>query len=444
MDQENVKSKRLADIDFIEAKFLDLSGRLKSRLFPGERLGELIRNGFGFDGSSIKGLVEIQSSDMIAMPDITSIKILPRDVFDWNVAIMVCDIVNNGKLFEGSSRYVLKKVLEELKDQGMICYVGVEPEFYILKEEFLVDQGGYMDSSPIDEMEDFKKEFIRLLGSMGFEIEVAHHEVGPSQHEITFKFDDILATADKVVIYRYIAKEFARRKGFNITFMPKPFYGKAGNGMHVHMSLFSDGKNLFYDPHSKDCVSDVCKQFIAGILKFSKEIALVVSPTVNSYKRLVPGYEAPIYTCWGFGNRSALIRIPNYRITPESLRIEFRCPDPSCDPYLAFAVILKAGLEGIKKKLKPPLPVDKNVYELGEEERKKLRIDTLPRSLEEAIRLAKNSVILGDTLGKETLAKFIDLKLKEWREYCKEVEKENKDKKTVEVTEWEIKKYLFL
>ncbi|MCS7151604.1 MAG: glutamine synthetase family protein [Endomicrobia bacterium] len=428
---EIVKSR---SIKFIELWFTDILGRIKMFTITADELPEALDSGMGFDGSSVEGFARIYESDLVALPDPDSFKILPyRD----NTAKMICNIYTpEGKPYEGDPRYCLKRNLEELKKYGFThFYVGPELEYFYLKSDSsteLVDNAGYFDSMPAEDAGiDLRMKTIEYLEAMGIKAEYAHHEVAPSQHEIDLRYDSAIQMADKVIAYKVLVKEVARQCGLYATFMPKPIAGVNGSGMHVHQSLFKDDKNMFFSQNDKYHLSEIAKYYIAGILKHCREICIVTNQWVNSYKRLVPGYEAPVYICWATKNRSALIRVPEYKPGKEkSTRIEVRFPDPACNPYLAFAVMLRAGLEGIKNKYSLPEPLEVSAYEMEEIERKARKIEELPGSLIEAIELAEDSSLLKETLGEHIYTKFLENKKIEWDNY------------RITVSDYEIKRYL--
>ncbi len=429
--------KRVKDekIKFIEIWFTDILGFLKGFTITAKELERAFREGFGFDGSSIKGFTRIDESDMLALPDPSTFAKLPWSPEEDGTARMFADIMTpDMKPFEGDPRYVLKKNLQKARDMGFEFFVGPELEYFYIKsnrELKALDHGGYFDMIPRDEAIELRKQTILALESMGIEVEYAHHEGAPSQHEIDLRYKDALTMADSVMTYRFIVKEIAYRNGVYATFMPKPIFGVNGSGMHTHMSLFKDGKNAFYSPTGLYNLSDIALGFLAGLLKYAREITAITCQWVNSYKRLVPGYEAPVYITWARKNRSDLIRIPWYKPgKEEATRIEYRSPDPACNPYLAFSVMLAAGLAGIKEGLTPPEPVEENVYEMSEEERKKRGIQTLPGSLYEALVLAENSALVREALGEHVFTEFIANKKKEWNEY------------RIQVTSYEIERYL--
>ncbi len=421
-------------IKFIRLFFADITGQMKGFSIPIEELEYALQEGMGFDGSSIKGFARIDESDMVALPDPKTFVILPY-LKEKKEAAMICDILNPDRTpYEGDSRYILKKNLEKVKEKGFTFYVGPELEFFIFKDDKtteILDEGGYFDVTTLDAATDVRREIILTLEEMGIRAEYSHHEVAPSQHEIDLRYTDALTMADIVMYYRMIAKEIARKYGFYITFMPKPIYGVNGSGMHTHQSLFKGDKNAFFDGNDEFYLSDIAKKYIAGLLTHAKEITFVCNQWVNSYKRLVPGYEAPVYICWARRNRSTLIRVPMYRPGKEkSTRIEFRSPDPACNPYLAFSCMVSAGLKGIENNYKLPQPLEIDVYHLTEEDRKKLGLDVLPGSLIEAIEIAENSQLLKEILGEHIYTNLLTAKKIEWDEYRKRVH------------EYEIKTYL--
>lgn len=428
---EIVKSKR---IQFIEMWFTDILGRIKTFTITANELPEALDSGMGFDGSSVEGFARIYESDLIAKPDPATFKILP---YRENTAKMVCDIYTpDGRPYESDPRYCLKRNIEEMKKLGFTeYYVGPELEYFYFKSDTAaetIDEVGYFDSMPGEDAGIvLRTKTMEYLEAMGIQAEYAHHEVAPSQHEIDLKYDNALNMADKVIAYKAVVKEVARQNGLYATFMPKPISGINGSGMHIHLSLFKNGKNTFFSQKDKYHLSDIAKHFTAGILKHCREICIVTNQWVNSYKRLVPGYEAPVYICWGRKNRSALVRVPEYKPGKEkSTRIEVRFPDPACNPYLAFAVILKAGLEGIKNKYPLPEPLEVSAYEMEEVERRAKKIDELPGSLIEAIEIAEESKLLRSALGDAIFTKFIENKKIEWNNYRRYV------------TDYEIKRYL--
>lgn len=423
------------DVKFVRFWFTDVLGQLKSFAVPVEELEIAFEEGIGFDGSSIKGFARIEESDMIAIPDPTTFAILPWRPKEKAVARMFCDIYKpDGRPYEGDPRYALKRNLEKMKEMGFTnFYLGPELEYFYFKNDQgteILDRGSYFDY-PMDAAEDLRRETIFCLEQMGIRVEYSHHEVAPSQHEIDLRYADALEMADIVMTYRIVVKEVAKKYGLYATFMPKPIFGENGSGMHTHQSLFKGDKNAFFDPDDKYHLSDIAKKYIAGLLTHIKEITLVLNQWVNSYKRLVPGYEAPVYISWARRNRSALIRIPMYKPGKEkATRIELRSPDPACNPYLAFACMLRAGLEGIKKGYSLPEPIEKDIFHMTEEERKSLGIDSLPGDLGEAISYAEKSDLLKNTLGEHIFNELIKNKKLEWNEY------------RIRVFPYEIEKYL--
>jgi glutamine synthetase len=409
-------------VKFIRLWFTDVLGSLKSFAIPFEELENALYEGMGFDGSSIKGFARIDESDMIALPDPTTFQLLPWRSGEEKVGRMFCDILNpDGTFFEGDPRYVLKRNLKKLAEKGYTFYVGPELEFFYFKsdkEPIPLDKGGYFDLTTLDAASDLRRDTIRTLEEMGIRVEYSHHEVAYSQHEIDLRYADALTMADHVMTYRIVVKEIAQKYGVYATFMPKPIMGINGSGMHTHQSLFRGDTNAFFDPHDPYFLSDVAKKYIAGILRHAREIALVTNQWVNSYKRLVPGYEAPVYICWARRNRSALVRVPMYKPGKEkATRIEVRHPDPACNPYLAFAVMLAAGMAGVEGNYELPEPIEKDVYHMSPKERESLGIESLPGSLKEAIDCALESTILRETLGEHVFTYLIESKLAEWDEY---------------------------
>jgi glutamine synthetase len=423
------------DIKFVKLWFTDILGFLKSFSVPFEEMEKAFNEGIGFDGSSIQGFVRIDESDMVAIPDPATFAILPWRPREKGVARVFCDIVTpDGKPFEGDPRYVLKKNLEKARKMGFTYYTGPELEYFYFKDSHgteVLDRGGYFDLIPRDEAVDLRRETVLFCETLGIKIEYSHHEVAPSQHEIDMRYEDALTMADNVMTYRLIVKEVAYRQGVYATFMPKPLFGENGSGMHTHMSLFKGNRNAFFDVKGQYHLSDTARYFIGGLLKHAPEITSVTCQWVNSYKRLVPGYEAPVYLSWAQRNRSDLIRVPMYKPgKEEATRIEYRSPDPACNPYLAFAVMLAAGLNGIQQKIEPPEPVEENVYKMSEEERLKRRIRQLPGSLLEAIQLTEKSQMVREALGDHVFEHFIENKKVEWDRY------------RIQITSYEIEKYL--
>jgi glutamine synthetase len=410
------------DVSFIQFWFTDVLGILKSFSVTPSELEEGLEEGMGFDGSSIEGFARIEESDMIAMPDPSTFQFLPWRPDDRPVARMFCDVLQpDGSHYEGDPRYVLKRVTKKLAEQGFTAYMGPELEFFAFEShdspKFL-DKGGYFDNRPLDMGGDLRREIIFTLQNMGIRVEYSHHEVAPSQHEIDLRYDEALAMADKNMTYRITVKEVARLNGCYATFMPKPVFGENGSGMHVHQSLFKGDINAFYDSQDRYHLSSVGKSYIAGIMRHAREITAVTNQWVNSYKRLVPGYEAPVYIAWARRNRSAMVRVPMYKPGKEqATRIEFRSPDPAANPYLAFAVMLSAGLKGIEENYLLPDPIEEDIYEMDEAAREKAGIASLPGNLFEAIQEVEQSSLVREALGDHIFNKFVANKKIEWDRY---------------------------
>ena len=425
------------DVKFIRLWFTDILGFLKSFAITVEELELSLTEGQGFDGSSIQGFARIDESDMVAMPDPNTFAVLPwRPREGGAVARMFCDILQpDGTPYVGDPRYVLKRAFECAASKGFTYYVGPELEFFYFRDSGTkpetLDRGGYFDLTPLDVASDLRRQTVLTLESMGIGVEYSHHEVAPSQHEIDLRYTDALTMADNAMTYRLVVKEVAMKHNVYATFMPKPLFGQNGSGMHTHQSLFRGDKNAFFDPNAQDHLSKTALQFIAGLLRHGREITLVTNQWVNSFKRLVPGYEAPIYLSWARRNRSDLIRVPVYKPGKEkATRIEYRAPDPACNPYLAFAAMLTAGMEGIEQGYECPPPVEENVYEMSEQKRRELGIGQLPGDLWEAIELAEESALLRRALGDHVFEKFIENKKIEWANYRSQV------------TEYELERYL--
>jgi glutamine synthetase len=424
------------EIRFIRFWFTDVLGQLKSFSINAAELDDAFEAGMGFDGSSITGFNAIEESDMVAIPDPSTFRLLPRRDGEAKVGRMICDVVKpDGDPYEGDPRYVLRRALERMESLGFDTFnIGPELEYFLFKDNQgteTLDEGGYFAMTALDAATELRNETIKALESVGIAIEYHHHEVAPSQHEIDMRYASALDMADQTMTYRLIVKEVAAKNGVYATFMPKPLYGENGSGMHTHMSLFSDGRNRFFsaaDPHH---LSDVGKQFIAGLLRHAREIAPVFAQWVNSYKRLVPGFEAPVYVAWSQRNRSALIRIPLYKPGSEqATRAEIRCPDPACNPYLTFAALLHAGLEGIEHGYELEAPMDQNLYHLTAEERRERGIISLPETLGEAIDEFAGSELMRRAFGDHIFDNYVKLKRKEWDDY------------RVQLTQWEVDRYL--
>ena len=423
------------NVSFIQFWFTDVLGVLKSFAITPSELEEGMTEGMGFDGSSIQGFARIEESDMIAMPDPETFQLVPWHSSDLPVARMFCNVLNpDGSPYEGDPRYVLKRLLSGITEKGYTFYVGPELEYFYFESNQDVkglDTGGYFDARPLDMGADLRRQTIFALQAVGIHVEYSHHEVAPSQHEIDLRYDEALRMADKTMTYRIVVKEIARRNGCYATFMPKPVFGINGSGMHVHQSLFSGKKNLFFDGNDPFHLSKMARGYIAGIMKHAPEIIAVTNQWVNSYKRLVPGYEAPVYISWARRNRSTMIRVPMYKPGKETAtRIEFRAPDPACNPYLAFAVMLAAGLKGIENNYDLPDPIEEDIYEMSEHEKEERGIKTLPGNLYAAILEVEKSDLVREALGDHVFGKFIENKKIEWDLY------------RTHVSRYEIEKYL--
>ncbi len=434
--QDVLRMAKDANVKFIRLQFTDIFGVLKNVAIPVEQLGKALDGELMFDGSSIEGFVRIEESDQFLRPDPNTFTVFPWRPRDGSVARLICDVYTpDEEPFAGCPRCQLQRVLEEAKSMGYTLNTGPEAEFFLFHTDesgrpttITHDHGGYFDLSPVDLGENARRDMVMTLQEMGFEIEASHHEVAQGQHEIDFKYDEALATADKLVTFKFVVRSIAQRHGLHASFMPKPIFGINGSGMHTHQSLFKDGENVFYDPDGERQMSELAYYYIGGILKHAPAFTAITNPTVNSYKRLVPGYEAPVYLAWSEKNRSPLIRIPARRGV--GTRVEVRSPDPSANPYLALAVMLKAGLDGIKNKIHAPAPVDKNIYNLTAEERKEMQIESLPGSLSQALdNLEQNTVIL-EALGSHIYERFMEAKRIEYQEY------------QMAVHQWELERYL--
>jgi glutamine synthetase len=416
--------------------FTDLEGHLKSFVITPDEFEGALDDGMGFDGSSITGFNAIEESDMVAIPDPSTFRVMPAREGETKVGRMICDVVTpDGHPYDGDPRYVLRRALERMRELGFETFnVGPELEYFLFKDAKgteTLDEGGYFAMTTLDAATELRNETIRALEQMGIPIEYHHHEVGPSQHEIDMRFAGALDMADHTITYRLIVKEIAAKNGVYATFMPKPLFGENGSGMHTHQSLFAEGRNAFFSEDDRWHLSDVGKAFIAGQLRHAREISAVFAQWVNSYKRLVPGYEAPVYVAWSQRNRSALIRIPLYKPGNEqATRAEIRCPDPACNPYLTFAALLHAGLEGIERGYELPEPMETNLYHLTAEQRRERGIVALPETLGEAIDELSQSELARKALGPHIFDRYIELKRKEWDEY------------RVQLTEWERERYL--
>ncbi|PRX30407.1 glutamine synthetase [Orenia metallireducens] len=429
------KAKEL-NVKFVRLQFTDILGIIKNVAITVNQLEDALDGKIMFDGSSIDGFTRINESDMYLKPDYDTFTVFPWRPKDGAVARLICDVYKpDGSAFAGDPRQVLKKVLDEAAEMGYEMFVGPEPEFFLFQKDekgdattITNDQGGYFDLAPMDAGQDPRRDIVLALEEMGFEMEASHHEVAPGQHEIDFKYDHALTTADNVATFKFVVKAIAETHDLHATFMPKPIFGENGSGMHVHQSLFKDGENAFYDENDKLGLSQIAKYYIGGLLKHAKAIAAITNPTVNSYKRLVPGYEAPVYLAWSSSNRSALIRIPAAR--GAGTRLEMRNPDPSCNPYLAFAVMLKAGLDGIKNKIEAPAEVLENIYTMSADRKEELSIESLPSSLKDALGYLLEDEVVTSALGEHVLEHFLDAKIIEWDIY------------RTQVHQWELDQYL--
>jgi len=442
MDKDYVlKSVEERGTRFVRFWFTDVLGFLKSFAVTDSELEGAFAEGMGFDGSSIDGFTRIEESDMVAFPDPSTFQMLPwrSNGDDGGTGRMFCEVLNpDGTPFEGDPRYALKRVLGRAADMGYTMYVGPELEFFYFadsKGTELLDNGGYFDLTPLDAASDLRRDTVLALEKLGIPVEYSHHEVAPSQHEIDLRYADALTMADNVMTYRLTVKEIAHANGVYATFMPKPIQGQNGSGMHVHQSLFNAEGNAFFDVNDPDGynLSQVGKSYIAGLLKYAPEFCAVTNQFVNSYKRLVPGYEAPVYVTWARRNRSAMVRVPMYKPGKEvATRVELRSPDPSCNPYLALALCLAAGLEGIREGLTPPPEIAENIYTMTEAQRKARGIEPLPSTLYEAVQAMKQDSLIANTLGSHIMNHYTRGKLREWEDY------------RIQVSQWELDKYLVL
>lgn len=425
------------DVEFIRLQFTDIFGMMKNMAVTSGQLQNAIEHGCLFDGAAVDGLARPEESDMYLKPDLDTMAVFPWRPQQGKVARLICDVMKpDGRPSEGDSRYILKKVIRESKDLGYTFNVGPECEFFLfhtdndgLPTRVTHEQAGYFDLSPLDLGENARRDIILNLEEMGFEIESSHHEIAPAQHEIDFKYGDALKTADNIMTFKLAVKSIAKQHGLHATFMPKPKSGWNGSGMHTHMSLSKNGINIFEDSEDENGLSREAYYFIAGIMKHIRGMSLILNPVVNSYKRLIPGYDAPVYISWSRINRTPLIRIPAAK--GHGTRIELRSPDPACNPYLALALCLAAGLDGISNQLVCPPPVNRNQYQMTEKEVESLGIERLPGNLHEAVREFQKDEFVQSVLGKHISEQYIELKLKEWRQY------------EAEVTDWEIQKYLY-
>ena len=437
--EDIIRKVKEEDVEFIRLQFTDIFGQLKNVAITASQIEKAVNNQIMFDGSSIEGFVRIDESDQYLYPDLDSFTIFPWRPSHGRVARLICDVHDpDGAPFVGDPRYVLKQVIQKANDMGFDAFnVGPEAEFFLFQTDDegkptvrTNDEAGYFDLGPLDHGESTRREICMALEQMDFEIEASHHEVAQGQHEIDFKYADALRTADNIMTFKLAVKTLAQKNGLHATFMPKPIFGVNGSGMHTNMSLFRDGKNAFYDPSDPKGLSNAAYSFIAGLLAHVKGMAAITNPLVNSYKRLVPGYEAPCYLAWSASNRSALIRIPAAR--GQSTRVELRCPDPACNPYLELAVCLAAGLDGIEKGLTPPPEITDNIFAMSPAARRRRGIEALPGSLEEALVCMKKDKLIMDTLGEHVTGQYIAGKEAEWEEY------------RTRVSSWERDKYMIL
>ena len=433
--EDIIRIVREDDIKFIRLQFTDIFGQLKNVAITASQIEKAVNDQIMFDGSSIEGFVRIDESDQYLYPDLKSFRIFPWRPQHGKVARLICDVHNpDGSPFVGDPRYVLKRVIQKAKDMGFDRFnVGPEAEFFLFQTDEegkpttkTNDEAGYFDLGPLDHGESTRREICLALEQMDFEIEASHHEVAQGQHEIDFKYAEALHAADNIMTFKLTVKPLAQKNGLHATFMPKPIFGIAGSGMHINMSLFRDGRNMFYDPDGEKGLSKTAYSFIAGIMAHMKGMAAITNPLVNSYKRLVPGYEAPCYMAWSASNRSALIQSPAAR--GQSTRVELRCPDPSCNPYLALAVCLAAGLDGIEKGMTPPPEITDNIFAMTPATRKRRGIEALPGSLEEALVYLKKDKLIMNTLGEHVATQYITGKEAEWDEYCTRVSSWERDK----------------
>ena len=434
--QEILAKAKQLNISFIRLQFTDILGIVKNVAIPLSQLEKALNNEIMFDGSSIEGFMRIEESDMNLRPDPNTFTVFPWRNKENSVARLICDVYTpDGRPFAGDPRYILKRTINDAASDGFTINLGPECEFFLFRRDenempstITHDQGGYFDLSPLDRGENARRDIVLNLTEMGFEVEASHHEVAPGQHEVDFKYADALTTADRVSTFKFVTRSIAQIHGLHATFMPKPLFGINGSGMHAHLSLFKDGDNVFFDPNGPYQLSQTALYFIGGLLKHAKGITAITNPLVNSYKRLVPGYEAPVYVSWSATNRSALVRVPASR--EMATRVELRNPDPSCNPYLAFAVMIQAGLDGIRNKINPPESIKKNIFLMTPAERIAEGITSLPSNLWEALDEMSQDPLISQTLGDHLYRQFIDAKSIEWDVYRTQVHK------------WELDQYL--
>ena len=434
--QEIIDMIREEDVEFIRLQFTDMFGTMKNVAVTVSQLEKALNNECMFDGSCIEGFARIEESDMYLYPDLDTFTIFPWRPQQGKVARFICDIYRpDGKPFEGDPRYILKRVVKEAEAMGYTFDAGPECEFFLFHTDdngnpttLSHEKAGYFDLGPVDLGENARRDMVLNLESMGFEVETSHHEVAPAQHEIDFKYSDAVTTADNIMTFKLAVKSIARRHGLHATFMPKPKSGINGSGMHMNMSLSRDGSNIFFDENDPNSLSSEAYYFIAGLMKHVKGMTVLTNPLVNSYKRLVPGYEAPVYIAWSAKSRSPLIRVPVSK--GEATRIELRCPDAAANPYLVLAACLAAGLEGIKNKMEPPRSVDGNIFAMTEADREELGIENLPQNLCDAIEKFEQDELINKVVGEHIAKNYLDAKKKEWQEY------------RAQVTDWELEQYL--
>jgi len=434
--EDILKMAEEKNVKFVRLQFVDILGTIKNVAITIQQLPAALDGKIMFDGSSIEGYTRVNESDMYLKPDYDTFTVFPWRPMDGAVARLMCDVFTpDGKPFTGCPRSILKKVIKEAREMGFEMYVGPEPEFFLFEKDedgrpttITNDKGGYFDLSPVDLGENTRRDIVLALEEMGFSVEASHHEVAPGQHEIDFKYENALKTADNIATFKFVTKIIAMQHGLHATFMPKPLFGEAGSGMHINQSLFRNGENAFYDPDDKLKLSQLAYYYIGGILKHAPAITAISNPIINSYKRLVAGYEAPIYISWSTQNRSALIRVPSAR--KKGTRVELRSPDPAANPYLAMAVILKAGLDGIKNKIEPGEQVTEDIFSMTVEERSACGIQSLPGDVMEAVECLNQDEVIKNTLGDHVFSKFVEGKLIEWEVY------------RTRVHGWELEQYL--
>ncbi|MGE6204449.1 type I glutamate--ammonia ligase [Guptibacillus hwajinpoensis] len=431
IQQDIMKEAKEKKVEFIRLEFTDMLGETKNVELPIEELESVMNNEAMFDSSSIAGFSDIQESDMYLFPDLETFKVLPDAVDQDCIARFICDIhTPDGEPFEGDPRYILKRAMKEAEDMGYTVNVGPEPEFFLFKLDKdgypirkMNDRAGYFDASPKDKGDQVRRDIVRTLKKFGFEMEASHHEVAQGQHEINFRFDSVIKAADNIQTFKNVVKDVATSHDYHATFMPKPIAGENGSGMHCHLSLFTEGESAFYDENDPEGISKTMKQFMAGILSHANGLAAITNPNVNSYKRLVPGYEAPVSVAWSHSNRSCMIRVPTTR--GMGTRFEIRNPDPTANPYLTLAAVIHAGLEGIRHDLDAGAPETRNLYEVDTDD-----VPTLPTNLKEAIKSLREDKVVMEALGDHTSKVYIEEKQKEWIEY------------SLNVSQWEVDRYM--